>query len=208
MELQRPFGIVAPTVDGDALAVLAGADAEFTAPQVQALIGSYTVEGIRRALHRLTGQGIVNVRRPTRTALYRLNRSHLGAGAILAIATIRTRLLSELRRRFEQWDPSAEFAALFGSAAVGTMRADSDIDLFIVRPRAVDPDLLAWRDQVDTIARDVTSWTGNATRVLEYDSGEVSEGRAIGDPVLSDIRDEGLVLHGPPSFLRRTRAKD
>jgi predicted nucleotidyltransferase len=140
--------------------------------------------------------------------LYRLNRSHLGADAILAIATIRARLLAELRRRIGQWDPPPEFAALFGSAADGTMRADSDIDLFIVRPRAIDPDLPPWRDQVDAMARDVTSWTGNDTRVLEYGTEEVSAGRAIDDPVLNDIRRGGLVLHGPPSFLRRRGAKD
>ncbi len=207
MQLDRPFRIVSPTVDGDALTVLAGADADFTAPQVQAVIGSYTVEGVRRALQRLTAQGIVIARRPTRTALYRLNRSHLGADAVLSIATIRSRLLTELRRRIEQWEPSPEFAALFGSAATGTMRADSDIDLFVVRPRAVDPDLPAWSDQVTAIARDVTSWTGNDTRVLEYDAGDVSEGQVVGDPVLKDILAAGLVLHGPPSYLRRSRAK-
>lgn len=208
MQLDRPFRIVTPTVDGGVLAVLAGADADFTAPQVQALIGSYTVEGVRRALQRLTAQGIVSARRPTRTAQYRLNRSHLGADAVLSIATIRSRLLTELRRRFEQWDPTPEFAALFGSAAKGTMRAESDIDLFVVRPRAVDPDLPAWSEQAAAIARDVTSWTGNDTRVLEYDTEEVSKGRVVGDPVLNDILAAGLVLHGSASFLRRSKAKD
>lgn len=208
MELHRPFRIVSPTVDGGALAVLAGADEEFTAPQVHALIGSYTVEGVRRALQRLTAQGIVTARRPSRAALYRLNRCHLGAQAVLAIATIRPRLLSELRRRLGQWDPVPEFAALFGSAATGAMRADSDIDLFVVRPHAIDPDLAAWRDQVDAVAHDVTLWTGNDTRVLEYDTNDVSAGRVVGDPVLSEIVAHGLVLHGPPSYLRRTGAKD
>jgi len=208
MQLDRPFRIVSPTVDGGVLAVLAGADADFTAPQIQALIGSYTVEGVRRALQRLTAQGIVIARRPTRTAQYRLNRSHLGADAVLSIATIRSRLLTELRRRIEQWDPTPEFAALFGSAAKGTMRAESDIDLFVVRPRTVDPDLPAWSEQVAAIARDVTSWTGNDTRVLEYDTEEVSAGRVVGDPVLNDILAAGLVLHGSASYLRRSKAKD
>lgn len=208
MLLHRPFQIVSPTVDGDALAVLAGADAEFTAPQVHALIGMYTVEGVRRALQRLTSQGIVIARRPTRAAMYRLNRAHLGADAIVAIATIRPRLLERLRRRLDEWAPPAEFVALFGSGATGTMRDDSDIDLFIVRPRTVDPDLSAWRDQVDAIERDVTSWTGNDTRVLEYDPREVRDGRAIGDPVLRDILSEGIVLHGSASLLRRPRLEE
>jgi hypothetical protein len=206
VQLDRPFRIVTPTVDGEALAVLAGADAEFTAPQVQAVIGRYSVEGVRRALGRLTGQGIVIARRPTRTALYRLNRAHLGADPIIAIATIRTRLISELQRRFEQWDPSPDFAALFGSAASNRMRVDSDIDLFVTRPRAIDPDLSAWRDQVDSLTHAVTSWTGNDARLLEYDTTDVSKGQAIGDPLLRQVRDEGLVLYGPPSFLRRPRA--
>lgn len=208
MLLQHPFQIISPTVDGDALAVLAGADAEFTAPQVHALVGHYTVEGARRALQRLTSQGIVIVRRPTRAALYRLNRAHLGADAVVAIATIRQRLLAELRRRLEQWAPSAEFVALFGSAATGAMRDHSDIDVFIVRPSNVDADLLAWREQIEAMERDVTSWTGNDTRVLEYDTSEVREGRAHGDPVLHDILRDGIVLHGSASLLRRPRVKE
>lgn len=196
MLLQRPFQIISPTVDGDALAVLAGAEAEFTAPQVHALIGQYTVEGVRRALNRLTSQGIVLARRPTRAALYRLNRAHLGSDAVVAIATIRQRLLAELRQRLEQWVPSAEFVALFGSAATGVMRDDSDIDIFIVRPSIIDADLPVWREQIDAIERDLTSWTGNDTRVLEYDTREVRDGRAAGDPVLHDILRDGIVLHG------------
>lgn len=208
MQLAQPFRIITPTLDGDALAVLAGASDEFSAPQVHALIGSYTVEGVRRALQRLVGQGIVIARRPTRTVLYRLNRDHLGAEPVVAIATMRTRLLSQLRQRFERWDPTAEYAALFGSAASGKMRADSDIDLFVVRPRNTDADSAPWRDQVDAVARDVTSWTGNDTRVLEYDTGEVAEARAIDDPILDDILSHGLVLHGSSSFLGRIGSRD
>ena len=60
MILSRPFLAVTPTIDGDVLAVLARADASFTPPQVHGLIGSHSVAGVRNALVRLTGQGVLH----------------------------------------------------------------------------------------------------------------------------------------------------
>jgi predicted nucleotidyltransferase len=203
MELQSPFAIITPTVDGDALAVLARADDEFTAPQVQRLIGAHSVEGVRRALVRLSEQGIVEARRPSRTIYYRLNRAHLGAEAVVALAGLRSRLIGRLRERIAAWDPRPELAALFGSAATGTMRPDSDIDVFVVRPPGVDADHEGWRNQLELLTDDVAAWTGNDVRVLEYGADEVVAARRDGDVVLDDIATVGIALHGQLTYLRR-----
>lgn len=80
------------------------------------------------------------------------------------------------------------------------MRADSDIDLFVVRPVGVDPDEGVWPDQLGRLARDATAWTGNDTRVLEFGQDEIGGSE---DPLLVAIRDEGLRFAGPMGYLRR-----
>lgn len=204
MELQRPFRVVTSTVDGDVLAALAGADAEFTPPQVHRLIGDWSVTGVRKSLDRLAAQGIVAHRVVGRAGLYRLNRQHLAAPAIQAIAGQRDELLGRLRNRLATWRPRPDYAALFGSAARGGMSVESDIDLFVVRPDEIDPDDPAWRDQLDALERDVTAWTGNDARVLEYTTSECVRGAREGDAVLVDIAREGIHLLGAESLLRRS----
>jgi predicted nucleotidyltransferase len=205
MELQRPFRVVTPTVDGDVLAVLAGADAEFTPPQVHRLIGDWSVEGVRKALDRLAAQGIVTHRVAGRAGLYRLNRQHLAAAAIQAIAGQRDELLVRLKGQLTAWRPRPEYAALFGSAATGGMSVESDVDLFIVRPDEVDPDSPPWRDQIDSLERVVTAWTGNDARVLEYTASECVAGVREGDAVLADIAREGIRVIGTASLLNRVK---
>jgi hypothetical protein len=87
------------------------------------------------------------------------------------------------------------------------MDPDSDLDLIVVRDDAVDVDDPAWRDQLDSLARDVTAWTGNDTRLLEFGAREVRAGLAAGDDVLLAARDEGIVLHGPLTYLSRARLR-
>jgi predicted nucleotidyltransferase len=194
VELQRPFALVTPSLDGDVLAALAGADAEFTAPQVRGLVGAYSVEGIRKALQRLAEQGIVTTSRPSHAVLYRLNRDHLAAPLVLGLSQLRETLLARLSTVIQSWRPKAIVAALFGSAVTGRMHPDSDIDLFVVRPNNVDADDLAWRRQVRELERLVVAWTGNDARVLEYAAGDLDDD--LDDPVIDDIRRSGVILAG------------
>ncbi|HEY4408313.1 MAG TPA: nucleotidyltransferase domain-containing protein [Acidimicrobiia bacterium] len=212
MELQHPFSVITPTVDGDVLAVLAGADAAFTGREVHRLIGRYSEAGVRNVLGRLVDQGVVLVERVGASYTYRLRRDHLAAAHIVALAGLRAELLSRVRARLAGWDPSPVYAALFGSAARGDMRTDSDIDLFVVRPDEIDPDDDRWVDQVDQLIRDMTRWTGNDTRPLELGDTETRRAIRRGEPVLQAVRAEGIHLAGPSGYLpavkrpSRTRA--
>lgn len=203
MQLDRPFLVVTPTVDGDALMVLAGADIAFTAPQVQRLAGRHSVGGVRKALNRLVGQGVVVAERAGNAYIYRLNREHVLSDAVLAIASARSRLVDLVRRELQGWVVPCEFAAIFGSAARGGMRPDSDIDLLLVTR---DPDVAGWADQVDTIAAALSRWAGNDGRPLEMSFDEV-KGWAAGapEPVLDDAAQHGLVVAGPGDYLRAAR---
>jgi hypothetical protein len=81
------------------------------------------------------------------------------------------------------------------------MRPDSDIDLLIVRPERVDVEDPQWRRQLDSLTIEVTAWTGNDARVLELGEDEVRRGLESGEPVLADVRAQGVVLYGEAAYL-------
>jgi len=199
MRTQRPLGVVTPTVDGDVLTVLARADDWFTVGELRTRIGGRSLEGIRRTLARLVEEGIVTSRSAGRTAIYRLNRSHLAAGAIMELARLDETLHERLVSTLESWKLRPGYAAMFGSAARGEMRAGSDLDLFLQRPEG-PPEL--WHDQVSALVRDARAWTGNDPRVLEMTEAEL-RGAAPAEPVLQSIVDEGIPLLGSPLGFRR-----
>ena len=206
MDLARPFLLLTPTVDGDVLSALALAGHVFTPPQLHAIIGRHSVDGVRRALHRLADQGLVNRERIGRADVFGLNRDHLAAPYVIGIAQLRRELLDRMRAELAGWRVPCVYAALFGSAATGTMRHDSDIDVFLVRPDAVDAEHDIWRDQVQHLARTATRWTGNDTRPFELAEEEVGRGLALGEPVLRDIARVGIRLVGPADYLRVSRS--
>lgn len=194
--------VVTATVDGDVLAVLANATASFTGRQVHQLAGRHSERGVRNALHRLVAQGIVTRERVGAADQFTFNRAHLAAVHIEGLAGLRRSFLDRVSASIGQWALQPLYAALFGSAATGRMRADSDIDVLIIRPDAIDPDSSLWRDQVDGLAGDVTAWTGNDARILELSAAEVTTGLAGSEPVLVDVRDHGITVHGPSTYLQ------
>lgn len=208
MDLTRPLAVVTPTVDGDVLAVLARADASFTGRQVHHVAGRHSERGVRNALHRLSAQGIVSRERVGSADQYRLNRAHLAAPYVEALAGLRDELLRRVAAEFEEWALPAASAVLFGSAARGAMQTDSDIDVLVLRPDSVHADDPQWRTQLDELASKVTAWTGNDTRILEFDVDEARAGLAARDGVLLAARDEGLVLCGPLTYLSQLGRKE
>lgn len=204
MQIQHPLAVITPTLDGDVLAVLAGAGAPFTVGSIQRVIGGRSYAGIRKVLDRLTRQGTVLAQPVGSTISYRLNREHLAAQHIVALANLRTTLMDRTRAYVEAWPTPPVWAALFGSAARGEMRPESDIDLFLVDP-AVGPQ--RWEGLVDELASEVSRWTGNDARVLSMTEADVRAGAVSGDPILQSLLDEALTISGEPTWLRRTVAK-
>ena len=202
MDLGRPLTVVTPTVDADVLMILAGAETSFTGRQVQQVSGRHSEKGVRNTLHRLCSQGIVVRERVGSADLYSLNRGHLAAVHIRALAALRSELLQRISTLLNTWEVPPAFAAMFGSAARGGMRPDSDIDLLVVRSDEVNAESEDWRDQLAHLSERVTAWTGNDTRVLELSAAEVRRGLAGEERVLTDIHAEGIVLYGSSSYLR------
>lgn len=183
------------------LRVLALADAEFTVPTVRNLVDDYSEPGIRKSLQRLARQGIVRESRAGHAWLYSLNREHLAAPHIEALA----RLSSEFRTRVagvvRSWNARSPYVALFGSAARGDMTPESDIDVLIVRPSTLPDDSEVWDDQLRELSSLITRWTGNDARVLEMTEREVEANLRKPRSVLSEVRSHGIPLDGRSSYL-------
>ena len=208
MILQRPFAVITPTVDGDVLQSLAPVDAEFTPPELHRLVGSRSEAGIRLSLERLSSQGIVIRRRVGAAWTYRLNREHLAAAPITELAQLRERFLERLRGLISRWEVRSEYAALFGSAARGTMDLGSDLDIFVVRPRHVDASDVHWSVQRLELVTQVRSWTGNDVNVLEYGADDTAGALTSDDAVLNDIKRQGIRLFGPHDYLRSSAGQE
>ena len=199
MQLDRPLAAITPTVDGDVLLVLARAVAEFTPATVQRLSGRHSVDGVRKALNRLAEQGVVTSRSAGRAVLYSLNREHLLAPSIIEIAETSREFVKRIAAQVDGWQVEPVLVAIFGSAASGHMRPDSDIDLLVVRSDRVDPDSASWRTQIVDLEQAVNAWTGNDARVLEFSLTEAQQ--RPNERVLEDAIAHGIAVVGEFSAL-------
>ncbi|MFE5642630.1 nucleotidyltransferase domain-containing protein [Rhodococcus sp. NPDC056516] len=207
MNLNRPFQSITPTVDGDVLTAMSSAEEiAFTPGQLHRVLNRHSEEGIRKVLRRLDVQGTVLSSKVGNAYAYRLNREHLAYNHVIGLARMFTVFLERLESTMTGWETPPVYSALFGSAARGSMTSDSDIDIFLVRPNLVDGDL--WDSQVASLTADVTSWTGNDARDLQFTEQEIIRVGAA-EPVLMDVVREGLTIVGSrTAFVRLLRQGD
>ncbi len=164
------------------------------------MLTRFSEEGIRNVLRRLTRQGVVSSERVGNAYSYRLNRDHLAAGPVIELANLQRTLLNRLEKRCASWRFPPVYAAVFGSAARGTITVESDIDLFLVRADDA-PRVGVWDEQVGALAAEVTKWTGNDTRPVEYTVRELTDAGA--EPMLRDVLAEALTVAGSRAWLSR-----
>jgi predicted nucleotidyltransferase len=155
---------------------------------------------VRRVLQRLRDQGIIDSQDAGNATLYRLNRQHLAAPWIVGLANLRQQLVERLTRELQSWSPPPVFAALFGSAAAGTMSERSDIDILVIRPSGADG--REWEEPIEALERAVSGWTGNDGRVLQLSQSAVGN-TEIREPVLEDVFEAGIPLIGDLDWLAR-----
>jgi predicted nucleotidyltransferase len=186
MDFRRPLSVVAPTLDGDVLGVLAGADEEFTGRRIHRVLGRGSEPGVRKAADRLVEQGIVSRRQAGQAKLYSLNRGHLAAPYVERLTTLRRQLVERLEESVDEWEipPTALF--LFGSVARGEAGTESDLDLFVLRPLVKRAQGSQWQAQIAELENEATAWTGNEARVIEYRK------RDLADPAVREVAREVL----------------
>lgn len=199
MLLHSPLSVVTPSVDGDVLTALAAAEDEFTLSRLHSLAPHRSRDGLRRALARLSDQGIVDVRAVGTSHAYSLNREHLASPSILELTAMKSRFLERVHGELVQWTPPPIFAAMFGSAPRGAMETSSDIDLFLLHP---GEDAEEWGEVLDELSRRAQRWTGNAVNILTMTVREV-HGAGVAEPVLRDVSRDGIPILGTPRDFRR-----
>ncbi len=206
MQLGKPLRTITPTIDGDVLAVLARHDAAFTTGQLHRILVQPSEEGIRKVLRRLANQGIVTSDRVGNAYAYSLNRDHLAADHVVGLARLQETFLIRLESRLKFWEVPPIYAAVFGSAARGSMTPESDLDVLLIRPRGVRAEL--WETQVNELVSDVSRWVGNDVRPLQYAEDDLVNG--ADEPVLHAVLKEGLTVAGSRAWLARQlrRGKD
>lgn len=202
MDFSKPLSSLAPSADASVLGVLAQAEASLTGRGVARATG-LSLRTVQVALARLVRQGVILRETGGSAHLYRLNREHLAAPSIDALASLRLLLIDRLREALAGWRVPPAAAVLFGSIARGEESVDSDLDILIVRARGIDAENERWRAQLLELERAATAWTGNDTRILEYMERELTG--SAPDPLLHEAASEGIELRGSLRRLLRPR---
>jgi len=195
VDLSSPISSVIPSGHGPVLEVLARTDQPLTGRRVAALAeGRLSQARVSKVLRELTEAGVVSCQEQPPAKLYRLNRRHLAANAIIELATLRGRLLEDVRQLLASWSPAPAGAWMFGSASRGDGSSASDIDLLIVRPDLVSEDDPGWLAHLEHLEDEVRAWTGNAAAVVETSASELSAMAQGGERLVSEVQRDGLPL--------------
>ena len=199
MDLSSPLRSIAPGLDSAVLQTLAGTESGLSASQVARLAGRGTRVGLLPVLARLVGHGVVLAEPANRGYLYRLNRSHVLADAVVSAAGARRAIFDRLTEAVEILRPAPLSVSLFGSFARGEAGPDSDLDVLIVTAADLDPDTeLAreWEQQLQHLEDQVLAWTGNRLERLVMSVDRLRAAFARDEPVIAAWSEEAITLTG------------
>lgn len=200
MDLSQPYADVLTGPRGRVLVTLAQLETPVT---VRALArhADVAAQTALDYVKELAGAGIA-VTQPAGTALLiSLNRRHLASEPLIALATLRARLVNRLREELSGWDGLAG-AWLFGSAARGDGDRESDIDLLLIANDS--PESAAWSDATARLRERAREWTGNDVQLIEHTLSSLARLVDTDDPLVQAIRRDGIpLITDSPSLLRR-----
>jgi hypothetical protein len=173
------------------LAALAGTTQPLTLTRVHAVAASGSLAGVRSVLLRLVRAGLVT----TVPGGYVLNREHVAAPAVLALAGLHGELVARLRHAAQQWKGDCRLLGLFGSAARRDGDETSDIDLLLVSGSDHAQDF------ADELAVSVQRWTGNHGHVVVVAPQQLGGMRNAAEPILESWARDIVVVLGDRSVL-------
>jgi predicted nucleotidyltransferase len=195
MDFVRPIEAIVPGAQGSVLAVLAETTAELNLRAIAQLAGISQAQA-SRVLPGLVHLGVVERREVPPSSLFRLVREHVASRALLSLARSTDTVLEEIGRLASDLPFPPTSVIVFGSLARREAEPDSDIDVVVVRPTAVDDDDDAWAESIEGWRRAVLDLTGNRVDVLEVSTSEAAKRVAGRSELWTEIRREGRVVHG------------
>jgi len=168
--------------------------------EAQKLAGVNSRKGAHQALNALAALGVLTQHRLRGTHLYSVNCEHhliAPLQALFAAEAERFSILRDaLRSGFEQHGllANVKSAILFGSAARGEARPDSDLDVLFVAD--AKPVVEAVQGVAIDLQDAVFTRLGVSLAPITLPLARFRERHAAGDPLLRDIETEGRVLLG------------
>jgi predicted nucleotidyltransferase len=99
----------------------------------------------------------------------------------MTFARLRAEFLDRIRDQIKHWNIAPASAAIVGSAAHADGSTDSDVDVSLVRPDALEEDNSEWRRQVSELSAATSRWSGNPASLIEVsavEAGGLSERQA------------------------------
>ncbi|MEA2023190.1 MAG: nucleotidyltransferase domain-containing protein [Actinomycetota bacterium] len=199
MQSAHPISSVIPSSHGAVLEILARTETPLSARAIARLtdrrVSHTQANAVLKALETV---GIVTSESRPPAYLYTLNRRHVAADAVVALASMRTILFDRMRASISSWDPAPAAAWVFGSFARGSATADSDIDALVIRPDSIDDDDPAWQAEIAQFEQDVRDWSGNDCNTIEFDRREFGDLIESGERLPVDVARDGIHLFGEP----------
>lgn len=190
MDVARPSADVIPGARGAVLLTLAQLERPVTV-RTLARHAHVSPQGALRLVNNLARAGLVSVEPAGKSLMVTLNRDHLAAEPLIALMSLRARLVERLVAELAGWDDLAG-AWLFGSAARGDGDPESDIDLLLVAKRSLATE--SWERQTTTLVDCVQRWTGNPVQIVEHTSRTFARLVRDRNPLVGAVRVEGIPL--------------
>lgn len=128
-----------------------------------------------------------------------LNREHLAAAPVIALAGLRGALIRRLRERLTG-TPGVREGWLFGSVGRGDADGSSDIDVLLIVDDVHAVDL---QHALSQLHADVRIWTGNDLQLVEHSPSSWKQLTRAKNPLVDEIRRDGILLAGDGSMLGR-----
>ena len=205
MRLNHPMQSVIPSAHGAVLGVLARTSEPLTGRRIAALTRpGFSQSRVNRVLGELAEDGIADVDDRPPARYYRLNREHVAAPGILALATMWQTLLDRIQTAVATWPTQPPATWLFGSAARAEADAASDLDILVVR-QDDQADDETWQQRLADLVDQVRRWSGNECELLVLTEGELQAAVHRGDRLIDDLRRDAIRLAGaqPQALLGR-----
>ncbi len=125
-----------------------------------------------------------------------LNREHVAAPAIEALARLWSEVFERIRRDVDGWEVGPRLVGLYGSAARRDGDSASDIDVLVVS----DADDAA--DRASELASRIERWTGNSTHVVTVGATDLRRMRRTREPILREWERDLMVIVGGREALK------
>lgn len=196
MDYVRSVEALIPGAQGRILGALARAGAPLNLRTLAQLSGISPGQA-SRVLPGLVELGVVRRTEVPPSALFELPDRSFGARLVRELSDAHGALLQELRTTAAKLRPAPASVVLFGSAATGAARADSDIDVLVVRPSDVaDED--AWTAAHMRWVSRIREFSGNPVSVLEENEEDIPRLLRSRGSLWDGIRTQGILLAGKP----------